>query len=122
VLSVAAPPARAEDLPLPGLAHVELRVTDSEQSRKFDHDLLGFEKPFEAIGTESARGAVAFYKVNDRQFIELVSGLKADVAPAMTHIAMATDNVDRFRPGWHARRTHAAQSQLPELSKTVTRD
>jgi catechol 2,3-dioxygenase-like lactoylglutathione lyase family enzyme len=98
VLAIAASaPARADDLPLVGLAHVELRVTDLEQARKFYHELLGFEKPFEASGTEGTSGPVAFYKVNDRQFIELVSGLKPDVAPAMTHIAMATDDVDRLR-------------------------
>jgi lactoylglutathione lyase len=98
VLAIAASAsARAEDLPLLGLAHVELRVTDLEQARKFYHDLLGFEKPFEASRPEGTGEAVVFYKVNDRQFIELVAGIKADAAPLMTHIAMATDNVERLR-------------------------
>jgi lactoylglutathione lyase len=98
ILTLAACPAsRAEELPLLGLAHVELRVSDLDQSRKFYHDVLGYEELFESSVAERTCAAVAFFKVNDRQFIELVAGLKADVAPPMTHIAIAADSVERLR-------------------------
>jgi lactoylglutathione lyase len=100
ILTLAASPAtRAEELPLLGLAHVEIRVSDLEQARRFYDDVLGYEEPFEVSSAKGTGAAVAFFKVNDRQFIELVlaAGLKADVAPPMTHIAIATDSVERLR-------------------------
>jgi lactoylglutathione lyase len=98
ILALAACPAIcAEELPLLGLAHVEIRVSDLEQSRKFYHDVLGYEEAFESPGTEGTGAVVAFFKVNDRQFIELVAGLKANIMPPMTHIAIATDSLERLR-------------------------
>ena len=46
--------------------------------------------------TEGGVAGVCF-KINDRQFIELVPGLKANELPAMTHIAIATDDVEKLR-------------------------
>lgn len=98
ILGIAAGlPARAEELPLLGLAHVEIRVSDLEQSRRFYQGLLGYEEAFEVRDSAGTGAATVYFKVNDRQFIALVPGLKPDEAPAMTHIAMATDNIEKLR-------------------------
>ena len=56
------------NLDLAGIAHTAIRVSDLEQSRSF-YERLGFQEAFsrkrDGIPTES------FFKVNDRQFIEL---------------------------------------------------
>ena len=91
------PRARAEELPLLGLAHVEIAVTDLDRARPFYGGVLGYEEAYDIKGSDGASVVRAVFKVNDRQFIELVPGLKADEAPAMTHIAMATDDIEKLR-------------------------
>lgn len=90
-----AKPAFAEELPLLGLAHVGIRVSDLEKSRGFYHDVLGCE---EAFATRKADGSVmvAFLKINDRQFVELFPGLPADQVVPMTHIAIETDDIEKL--------------------------
>lgn len=85
-----------EPLPILGLASVGLLVSDLEKSRAFYHNVLGFEEAFDA---KSADGSVsvAFFKVNDHQFIELSPGLTPGPSPAMTHIALLTDDLETLR-------------------------
>jgi lactoylglutathione lyase len=88
----------AEELPLLGLAHVEIRVSDLEQARTFYHDLLGYEEVFEVKESDgTGTGPAAVFKINDRQFVELVSGLEPDETRPMTHIAIATDDLEKLR-------------------------
>src|SRR5512135_1103609 len=77
--------AAAEDLPLLGLAHVGSRVSDLEKSRRFYRDALGYEEAFDTRKVDGGPVAVAFFKVNDTQFIELFPGLKPEQAQPMTH-------------------------------------
>lgn len=60
---------RAQSTDLTGIAHVALRVNDFEKTRDFYHT-LGFEQAFEF--TDNGKLSVAYIKVNDRQFIELI--------------------------------------------------
>jgi catechol 2,3-dioxygenase-like lactoylglutathione lyase family enzyme len=64
-----APSARAQATDLMGIAHVALRVNDLQKSRDF-YNRLGFEEAFSF--TDAGKVSVAYVKVNDRQFIELV--------------------------------------------------
>jgi catechol 2,3-dioxygenase-like lactoylglutathione lyase family enzyme len=86
--------AFSEELPLLGLAHAGIRVTDVEKARAFYHGVAGFD---EAFDTKNPQGGilVAYFKVNDRQFIEIFPGLKPDETIPMTHIAMYTENRER---------------------------
>jgi catechol 2,3-dioxygenase-like lactoylglutathione lyase family enzyme len=54
---------------LTGIAHIALRVNDLEKSREF-YKTLGFEQAFEF--SDAGKVSVAYIKVNDRQFIELI--------------------------------------------------
>jgi hypothetical protein len=86
---------RADDLPLLGLADVELRVSNFKQSRKFYHDLLGFEKPFDSGGAEATGAVVEFFKINDRQFIELVVDRKVEPDSSLTQMERASSSCSR---------------------------
>ncbi len=59
----------AQSAELTGIAHVALRVNDLEKSREF-YARLGFLQAFEF--TDAGKTSVAYIKVNDRQFIELI--------------------------------------------------
>lgn len=59
----------AQSIDLTGIAHIALRVNDLQKSRDFYHT-LGFEQAFEF--TDNGKTSVAYIKVNDRQFIELI--------------------------------------------------
>src|SRR5579863_6624947 len=73
ILSVAGPATfGADELPLLGLAHVEIRVSDVERSRTFYHDVLGYDEAFHVNDTARGDLAMTFFKVNDSQFIALV--------------------------------------------------
>jgi catechol 2,3-dioxygenase-like lactoylglutathione lyase family enzyme len=61
--------AHPESTDLTGIAHVALRVNNLQKSREFYHT-LGFEQAFEF--TDAGKTSVAYIKVNDRQFIELI--------------------------------------------------
>jgi len=83
-------------LPLLGLAHVGIQVSDLEKSRAFYHGVLGFEEAFDAKESDGSV-AVAFYKVNDDQFIELSPGLSVQQLAPMTHIALLTGDIEKLR-------------------------
>ena len=87
---------QGEDLPLLGLAHVGIRVADLDKARAFYHGVLGYEEAFDVYKGESKDVAVAFFKINDQQYIELVPGLPADQVAPMPHIAMLTDNITKL--------------------------
>lgn len=59
----------AQSPDLSGIAHVAFRVNDLDKSREFYHT-LGFDQAFEF--TDAGKTSVAYIKVNDRQFIELI--------------------------------------------------
>lgn len=90
-VACAAPAARAQSASpnLAGIAHVAIRVSDLDRTRAFFHK-LGFEEAF-AMNSGGAPGE-AFFKVNDRQFIELYPRHGSDDAVGFMHICYeATD-------------------------------
>jgi len=85
-----------EELPLGGLSHVGIRVSDLEKARAFYTGVAGLD---EAFTVKSDGGAVFLtsFKVNDRQFIEIFPGLTRDDLIPMTHIAFYTDHLEKVR-------------------------
>jgi catechol 2,3-dioxygenase-like lactoylglutathione lyase family enzyme len=96
LLIAAAGAVAAEDLPLMGLAHVGIRVSDLESSRAFYSGVLGFDNAF-TTKKDDGTVFVAYMKVNDHQFIELFPGLKPEDTIPMTHIAMWTEDLEKTR-------------------------
>jgi catechol 2,3-dioxygenase-like lactoylglutathione lyase family enzyme len=91
-LLLAEGPARPKIL---GVAHIALFAKDYEKSRAFYRDFLGFE---EAYSLEKPDGtpAMTFFKVNERQYIELFVENKPDT-DRLNHISIQTDNAEAMR-------------------------
>jgi lactoylglutathione lyase len=87
--------AFAEDLPLLGLAHVGFRVTDLEKARAFYHGVLGYDEAFDLNGPKG-NVTLAYFKVNDTQFIEIFPGDVPENKVMMTHIAMYTGDLEKL--------------------------
>lgn len=89
---------------LSGIAHVAIRVSDLEQSRAFFHK-LGFEEAFamDRGGTPTE----AFFKVNDRQFIELYPRKNAGDWVGFMHICFESPDLNALY------RDYAAQGLTP---------
>ncbi|MCL5744419.1 MAG: VOC family protein, partial [Acidobacteria bacterium] len=100
VTPAAAPEAAgpAAELPLLGLSHVAVRVSDIENSREFYHDVLGFDEAFDFKAPDGTL-AMAFFKVNDSQFIEIFPGIRPSDAnrPYLAHIGFITADVEKAR-------------------------
>jgi catechol 2,3-dioxygenase-like lactoylglutathione lyase family enzyme len=78
-----------------GVAHVAFFVSDLSKARAFYEGLLGYEEPF-TLPKLDASVEIAFVKVNDRQWIELINGPSAGEGQ-LDHIAIYTDDADRMR-------------------------
>ena len=63
---------------------------------RFYRDALGYEEAFDTRKVEGGLVTVAFFKVNDTQFIELFPGLKPEEAQPMTHVAFQTSDIEKL--------------------------
>lgn len=83
--------AQSSAATLSSIAHVAIRVADLEQSRAFFHK-LGFEEAFamDRGGTPTE----AFFKINDRQFIELYPRKNAGDWVGFMHICFESPDLN----------------------------
>ena len=91
-----APVARPKIL---GVAHIGVRTDDLAAARKFYGDVLGYQEPFTYDRPASQGGGLlcTYFKVNDRQYIEVFPELKDSKQDRLSHISFETDNVDQLR-------------------------
>lgn len=84
---------------LSGVAHVAIRVSDLERSRAFFHK-LGFEEAFamDRGGTPTE----AFFKVNDRQFIELYPRKNESDWVGFMHICFESPDINALNQDYVA--------------------
>jgi lactoylglutathione lyase len=87
--------AGAQELRLLGLAHVGFRVSDLDQAREFYHNVLGYEEAFD-LKAPDGHIALAYFKVNDNQFIEIFPGIPPGKTVMMTHVAFYTDDIEKL--------------------------
>ncbi|MDQ2712052.1 MAG: VOC family protein [Acidobacteriota bacterium] len=78
-----------------GLAHISLYAHDFEKSRAFYRDFLGFQEPY-SLKNEDGSPSMTFFKINDRQFIEISPERKAG-SDRLNHFALETDNAEAMR-------------------------
>lgn len=78
-----------------GVAHISLYVHDMDKSRAFYHDFLGLQEPY-SLKKPDGTLAMTFFKVNDRQAIEL-SPEKAPGTDRLNHYAIETDDAEAMR-------------------------
>ena len=85
----------AQDLPISGLSHVGFRVGSLAQADQFYSGVLGYERAFD-LKNKNGEVALAFYKVNDDQYIEISPSLKPGQDIRFTHLAIETSDIRRL--------------------------
>lgn len=91
------PQAQAPTRPLiTGVAHIAFQVSDMTQAREFYTGLLGYEEPFQIRNPDNSL-ALTYFKVNDRQYIEIFPGLPPNQDERLKHIAFETTDIEALR-------------------------
>jgi lactoylglutathione lyase len=87
-------PALAADRPpIVGVSHIAFHVSDVAKARAFYGGLLGYE---EVAGKASPDGRVRF-RINGRQYVEIVPRLVAGSDDRLDHIAFETTDLDALK-------------------------
>jgi catechol 2,3-dioxygenase-like lactoylglutathione lyase family enzyme len=97
VLALCCVRAYPQSTDLTGIAHVALRVNDLQKSREFYHT-LGFEQAFDF--TDAGKTSVAYIKVNDRQFIELIPRTDDSQAGGILHTCFETADIESLHKAY----------------------
>ncbi len=92
----------AQPLPIDGIAHAGFRVSSLERARAYYTGQLGFQQAFD-LKNDSGETSMAFFKVNDEQYIELSPGLPAGEPVRFTHLAFQTPDIETLRRQFTAR-------------------
>src|SRR5271170_7499360 len=72
-----------------GVAHIGLKTNDLAAARNFYGRDLGFAEPF-ALDKPSGGLLLAYFKVNDHQYIEVFPELMSATEDRLSHIAFET--------------------------------
>lgn len=78
-----------------GIAHIAVFASDYEKSREFYGQFLGFEEPY-SLKNPNGSPSMTFFKINDRQYIELFPERQAG-SDRLSHIALETDDIEGLR-------------------------
>ncbi len=76
--------------PIVGVAHISLKSNDMAAARQFYGHVLGFAEPF-------SLGTLTYFKVNDRQYIEVSPDLQSDTEDRLANIGFETTSVQQLR-------------------------
>jgi catechol 2,3-dioxygenase-like lactoylglutathione lyase family enzyme len=82
--------------PIIGIAHIGLRTDDLEAARKFYGGVLGYQEPF-TVDKPAGGLMLTYFKVNDRQYIEVFPELKSSTQDRLSHIAFETTDIQALR-------------------------
>jgi lactoylglutathione lyase len=82
-----------------GISHVAYYVSDMPKAMVFWHNLLGLDVSYDRKKPNSTDTSVAFLKVNDHQYIELLSDRPSSADPKnfMSHLCFLTDDIEQMR-------------------------
>ena len=99
-------PTRAQEKAAPvarpkiyGVAHIGLRTDNMAASRKFYTGVLGLGEPF-SLDKPPAEGTgllLTYFKVNDKQYIEVFPELTDPKQDRLSHISFETSDAERMR-------------------------
>ncbi len=78
-----------------GVAHIAVFSKDVEASRRFYTGFLGYEEAYKVTGTDG-KLALTFFKINERQYIELFPEREAN-SDRLNHIALEVDDAEAMR-------------------------
>jgi len=91
--ALGAPALAADRPPIVGVSHIAFHVSDVAKARAFYGGLLGYE---EVAAKASPEGRVRF-RINGRQYVEIVPGLVAGSDDRLDHVAFETTDLDALR-------------------------
>ncbi len=78
-----------------GISHFAIYARDYEKSRTFYGQFLGFEEPY-SLQNPDGSASMTFFKINDRQTIELFPERQAGT-DRLNHISFETDDIEALR-------------------------
>lgn len=78
-----------------GVAHIAIFAHDYEKSRAFYGQFLGFEEPY-SLKNPDGSPSMTFFKINDRQYIELFPERQAGT-DRLSHISLQTNDIEALR-------------------------
>ncbi len=82
--------------PILGVAHIALRTNDLAAAREYYGKYLGFAEAFRISKPDGGIEAI-YFKVNDRQYIEVFPDLASETEDRLSHIAFETTNAGQLR-------------------------
>src|SRR5271168_4244952 len=88
---------------LAGIAHVAIRVSELTRSRNF-YQKLGFEQAFTL--SKDGKTTEAFFKVNDRQFIEVYPQQEPSQSIGFMHLCFESTDLEALNRAYLARSLH----------------
>ena len=107
LLALVAMPAQSQNkiapaVPRPkvyGVAHIGLRTDNMEASRKFYTGVLGLAEPFslDKPPEEGTGLLLTYFKVNDKQYIEVFPELTNPKQDRLSHISFETSDAEQMR-------------------------
>ena len=95
LLSCALLPAQPARPRITGVAHIAVYAKDFQASRAFYRDFLGFAEPY-SLQNPDGTPSMTFFKVNERQYIELFPEREAG-SDRLGHISIETDDAETMR-------------------------
>ena len=96
VILAALPGSAQERPPIVRVAHIGLKTDDLAAARQFYGHVLGFQEPF-TVDKPDGGLMLTYFKVNDRQYIEVFPELKSATEDRLSHIAFETTNIQQLR-------------------------
>jgi lactoylglutathione lyase len=95
LLALAGPAQELKRPRITGVAHIAIFSADVEASRRFYTGLLGYEEAYKLMQPDG-KLSLTFFKINDRQFIELFPEKEAQ-SDRLNHIALEVEDIEALR-------------------------
>lgn len=82
--------------PILGIAHIAFQVSDLKKAREFYGETLGYSEAFQ-VNKDDGSMLLTYFKVNERQYIEIFPGLPPNTDERLLHIAFETTDLEAMR-------------------------
>src|ERR1700712_2955966 len=96
-----------------GVAHIGLQVSDLSKADNFYGHVLGYGHF--SLNRPTGEFFLNYYKVNDRQYLEIYPTLKDPAQDRMTHFAFETTNIQQLRDYLASKNVTVPESLKPGL-------
>jgi len=78
-----------------GVSHYAIYTSDVAKARAFYKDYLGYAEPYDLKNADGSL-SLTFFKINDRQYVELFPEKKAGT-DRLNHVSLETDDIEGMR-------------------------